>query len=128
MIEESTAYLSGRLAGPEYLPVTTQNYSFLQCPSSANAGERSSSTHLHYTRKNAPRTSYLFSTGQFADFSHDYSVYTGRSYACVFNSLHPGGANFTFGDGSGRFLSETIDWRTYAKLGYIHDGIPVKRP
>ena len=51
--------------------------------------------------------------------------YLGRSYAWVFSSLHPGGANFVFGDGSTRFLSETIDLLTWCRLGYIHDGEPV---
>jgi prepilin-type N-terminal cleavage/methylation domain-containing protein/prepilin-type processing-associated H-X9-DG protein len=34
-----------------------------------------------------------------------------------FKSLHPGGVNFTFGDGSVRFLSQTIDHWTYQYLG-----------
>jgi prepilin-type processing-associated H-X9-DG protein len=49
----------------------------------------------------------------------------GRSYAWVFNSLHTGGAQFTFGDGSVHFLSEALDYPTLVKLAYIHDRNPV---
>jgi len=47
-----------------------------------------------------------------------------RSYAWVFNSLHPGGAEFAFADGSVHFLAETIDYLTLQRLAYIHDGQP----
>jgi prepilin-type N-terminal cleavage/methylation domain-containing protein/prepilin-type processing-associated H-X9-DG protein len=49
----------------------------------------------------------------------------GRTYAWTFNSVHPGGANFVLGDGSCRFVSETIDTLTWCRLGYIHDGEPI---
>jgi prepilin-type processing-associated H-X9-DG protein len=39
-----------------------------------------------------------------------------------FSSHHPGGANFAFGDGSIRFLSERIDPRAYRRLGHRADG------
>ena len=52
-------------------------------------------------------------------------VYTGRTYAWVFSSKHPGGANFVMADGSTRFLAETIDYVTWMRLGYIRDGEPV---
>jgi prepilin-type N-terminal cleavage/methylation domain-containing protein/prepilin-type processing-associated H-X9-DG protein len=45
-----------------------------------------------------------------------------------FKSNHPGGANFCFGDGSVRFLRETIDMRTYQYLGCRDDGQPVALP
>lgn len=45
-----------------------------------------------------------------------------RTYAWVFSSIHPGGAQFVFGDGSVHFLSETIDYLTLQQLAYIHDG------
>lgn len=42
--------------------------------------------------------------------------------ASVFGSDHPGGANFVLGDGSVRFLAETLDYLTLCRLAYIHDG------
>jgi prepilin-type N-terminal cleavage/methylation domain-containing protein/prepilin-type processing-associated H-X9-DG protein len=47
-------------------------------------------------------------------------------------SYHEGGAQFAFGDGSVRFISENIDWKpsieidsTYERLGAMADGQPV---
>jgi prepilin-type N-terminal cleavage/methylation domain-containing protein/prepilin-type processing-associated H-X9-DG protein len=45
-----------------------------------------------------------------------------------FKSQHPGGANFSFADGSVRFVAETIDHRTYQLLGCRHDGQAVEAP
>lgn len=42
----------------------------------------------------------------------------------TYGSLHPGGANFCFGDGSVRFLSETINLAIYRTLGAINDQLP----
>ncbi|MBC8868248.1 MAG: DUF1559 domain-containing protein [Planctomycetes bacterium] len=39
-----------------------------------------------------------------------------------FKSLHPGGAMFCLADGSVRFLSDTIDYNTYQRLGDRRDG------
>ena len=39
-----------------------------------------------------------------------------------FKSNHPGGVSFALTDGSVRFVSETIDHRTYQYLGCRHDG------
>ena len=38
-----------------------------------------------------------------------------------FKSRHPGGAQFVFADGSVHFLSDTIDYVTYQKLGDRRD-------
>ncbi len=43
-------------------------------------------------------------------------------YVGGFGSAHPGGANFVLGDGSVRFLSETIDQPVYEQLGHRADG------
>ena len=42
-----------------------------------------------------------------------------------FKSMHPGGAQFLLADGSTQFLSETIDYYTYQRLGDRWDGQPV---
>lgn len=42
-----------------------------------------------------------------------------------FKSRHKGGAHFVFCDGSVRFLSENINYRTYQQLGDRRDGKPV---
>jgi prepilin-type N-terminal cleavage/methylation domain-containing protein/prepilin-type processing-associated H-X9-DG protein len=39
-----------------------------------------------------------------------------------FRSLHPGGANFAFGDGSVRFLKQTINIQTYNAVGTKNGG------
>ena len=48
-----------------------------------------------------------------------------RTYAWVFNSLHPGGAQFVLADGSVRFIPQTITYLTFCRLTYLHDGSPV---
>jgi prepilin-type N-terminal cleavage/methylation domain-containing protein/prepilin-type processing-associated H-X9-DG protein len=40
----------------------------------------------------------------------------------AFRSRHPNGANFTFVDGSVKFLNEDIDYKTYQLLGCPNDG------
>jgi prepilin-type N-terminal cleavage/methylation domain-containing protein/prepilin-type processing-associated H-X9-DG protein len=42
-----------------------------------------------------------------------------------YGSRHPGGANFVFADGSVRFISETIDLKTFKALGTRAGGEPV---
>jgi prepilin-type processing-associated H-X9-DG protein len=42
--------------------------------------------------------------------------------AMGFKSRHPGGVNMLFADGSTHFLTETIDYTTYQKLGARADG------
>jgi prepilin-type processing-associated H-X9-DG protein len=39
-----------------------------------------------------------------------------------FASLHPGGANFLFTDGSVRFVRDSLDFRVYQALGSIQGG------
>ncbi|WP_166828145.1 DUF1559 domain-containing protein [Thalassoroseus pseudoceratinae] len=45
-----------------------------------------------------------------------------RSHVGVTSSVHPGGAQYLFGDGSVKFLNENMDQSTYALLTRIHDG------
>jgi len=45
-----------------------------------------------------------------------------------FKSKHPGGAQFVFGDGSVRFLVQTINYTTYQALGDRRDGNSVVVP
>jgi len=45
--------------------------------------------------------------------------------ALGFKSMHKGGAQFVFADGSVHLLSETIDYLTYQRLGCRRDGEPV---
>ena len=45
-----------------------------------------------------------------------------------FKSNHTGGATFAITDGSVRFISDSIDHRTYQYLGCRHDGQPVTMP
>lgn len=46
----------------------------------------------------------------------------GKTYAWVFSSGHPGGAQFVFNDASTHFVNDSIDYVTFLKLCYIHDG------
>ena len=45
-----------------------------------------------------------------------------KFYVGGFSSFHPGGANFALGDGSVRFLSETIEPELYQQLANRADG------
>ena len=42
-----------------------------------------------------------------------------------FRSRHPQGAQFVFGDGSVHFISQTVNYATYQRLGGRRDGLPV---
>ncbi len=48
-----------------------------------------------------------------------------RTYAWVFGSKHPTGAQFTFADGSVHFLTQTMDYRTLCMLAFLQDGNPL---
>ncbi len=45
----------------------------------------------------------------------------GKTYAWVFNSAHPQGAQFVFNDGSVKFLFEDMDYNLFARLNYLAD-------
>ena len=42
-----------------------------------------------------------------------------------FRSRHPQGAQFVFGDGSVKFISQTVNYATYQRLGGRRDGRPI---
>ena len=42
-----------------------------------------------------------------------------------FRSRHPQGAQFVFGDGSVHFISQTVNYATYQRLGGRRDGLPI---
>ncbi len=46
----------------------------------------------------------------------------GKSYAWVFRSQHPGGAQFVFCDGSVHMLTETMDYFIFCSMNYLNDG------
>ena len=50
------------------------------------------------------------------------------AYEFCFGSKHTGGANFGFGDGSVRFLSQSVDLVTYKGLGSRNGGEVVATP
>ncbi len=88
--------------------------SFLECPSHPQAGEVSNASpgdpSQFYTRRNAIRTSYFFSTGVFTDYDNRYSAYNGdirqgvfgNDGAAKFATLTDGTAStIAFGEGAG---------------------------
>jgi prepilin-type N-terminal cleavage/methylation domain-containing protein/prepilin-type processing-associated H-X9-DG protein len=60
--------------------------------------------------------------------AHDQRAYDNDHLACGFKSRHPGGANFTFADGSVHFLSDRIDMTVYQYLGCRNDNKPAPLP
>jgi prepilin-type N-terminal cleavage/methylation domain-containing protein len=47
------------------------------------------------------------------------------NYSWGFKSAHPSGAQFVMGDGSVRFVTQTIDYATYQRLGGKADGLVI---
>ena len=62
-------------------------------------------------------------------YTHEEAIRRGGAvrahsgHMMAYSSWHTGGAHFTLGDGSVRFLSENMDIRTYRLLGPISDGV-----
>ena len=59
-----------------------------------------------------------------SDLASDQNIHNHLMNTC-FGSLHPGGAEFCMGDGSVRFLRETMSLPIYRTLGAINDALPV---
>jgi hypothetical protein len=57
--------------------------------------------------------------------SSSYLYYIDRRI-CAFGSLHPGGANFTLGDASTRFVAQTLNLPVLQRLCVRNDGQPVQ--
>ena len=66
-------------------------------------------------------------TGRPAGFAFDANN-TGGAYLNGFRSLHTGGANFVFADGSVHFISDGISLPVYRALATIAGGEPVSLP
>ena len=71
-----------------------------------------------YEECRPPYAMVLAHTGPTPAGGHAWVVVPNSDWAGVDNfwSLHPGGCNFVFGDGSVRFLKETIDARVFSSL------------
>lgn len=61
----------------------------------------------------------------YGDSSFPCNQNQSNSTAVGFKSAHPGGAQFVLGDGSVRFISENIDYKTYQALGDRRDSNPI---
>jgi prepilin-type processing-associated H-X9-DG protein len=46
----------------------------------------------------------------------------------TFGSYHPGGAQFAMGDGSVRFVPQTVNYAVYSAMGGRNDNIPLQAP
>lgn len=67
-----------------------------------------------------------YDTGNRDDSAADKChCYCNWNAADGFKSAHPGGAGFLFGDGSVHFLTESISYVTYQRLGAKNDGQPI---
>jgi prepilin-type processing-associated H-X9-DG protein len=77
-----------------------------------------------FTTALTPNTKSLSaSTGQDSDLVSVDEDDGGPTYSSVASrSYHPGGVNVLFGDGSVKFLKNTINWQTWRALGTVGGG------
>ena len=60
------------------------------------------------------------------NFDNDLNPLNGRQvYAWQFASGHTGGGHFLMNDGTVRFISDNVEYRTFALLNYIRDNKPL---
>jgi prepilin-type processing-associated H-X9-DG protein len=69
-----------------------------------------------------------YKTDQRTNCSPATASYNNWNVSWGFKSRHSGGANFLMGDGSVKFLAQTIDHRTYQLLGCRNDNQAVTLP
>jgi len=69
-----------------------------------------------------------YRTDKFTDCSPATNSHRNWNVAWGFKSKHSGGANFLFGDGSVKFLAQTINHRTYQYLGCKDDNVSAQVP
>ena len=90
-------------------PIYSARYSFLECPSHADAGELRSNapgTNDPYSMRNARRTSYFFSTAQYDDGTSPYNNLLARRLQGMGAFGNDGAARFEdMGDGTSNVLA-----------------------
>jgi prepilin-type processing-associated H-X9-DG protein len=76
-----------------------------------------------FTTALPPNTKVLVAPGIDADVNTEDENNGGPTYAAVTaRSYHPGGVNSLFGDGSVRFIKDSINWATWRAVGTIASG------
>jgi prepilin-type N-terminal cleavage/methylation domain-containing protein/prepilin-type processing-associated H-X9-DG protein len=76
-----------------------------------------------FTTALPPNTKVLVAPGVDLDVNTEDENNGGPTYAAVTaRSYHPGGVNSLFGDGSVRFIKNSINWTTWRALGSIASG------
>lgn len=71
-----------------------------------------------------PINTYCEPSSTWSDCATNIYVRHNWGVSCGFKSRHDSGANFAFGDGTVRFLNDTINMDTFQLLGHPGDGQP----
>jgi prepilin-type N-terminal cleavage/methylation domain-containing protein len=80
-------------------------------------------SHMHMGSTNPPPNYYKIYTA--CPKSRGSRIDTCYAHMGGFMSVHPGGLQIALGDGSARFISENIDYRTWVYLGDKQDNQPI---